>query len=415
MARSKTPTWQPLKISTTMDEATGVWTARSRYYDAQARRHDIKRSGRTAGGAKLALQTAIRLAEQEAHRAKEEQEAEAVVALTVGELAESWLEARRPAPLRYDAATQAGTTPTLGLRVQTWEKYSAIVRDHILPSLGSLSVEELSTPDCEKAVHGLYDKSAGTGYRTAAAARQVLQQVFDYATRQGHRPDNPVRSVTKVPKLRKDPTRMSPETVRGVHEAVRSHHVEPGKGGPKPTSRLSDIVLLLAATGMRIGELLALRWQDVNVRSVPMTVTVSGTLVEQKSFFRQGYPKSSKSHRSIPLTEDWITSMILRRLENSQSTPTGAVFATRNGTFMRPSNFRTSLKKALGSADNFGGITPHSFRRTVASAVSEEFGDEAAAQLLGHASPQTTRDSYIQRPDVVPDFSAGLRNLGPFE
>jgi integrase len=58
-------------------------------------------------------------------------------------------------------------------------------------------------------------------------------------------------------------------------------------------------------------------------------------------------------------------------------------------------------------------ITPKSFRTTVASELSALFGDEAAAAMLGHSSPETTRKHYIARPAITPDFGAGPKNLAP--
>ena len=64
------------------------------------------------------------------------------------------------------------------------------------------TVAGIGTPDCETALHAIYDKKAGkkavTGYRTADLAKQLLQQIMDYAVRQGHRSDNPVRSVSRI-------------------------------------------------------------------------------------------------------------------------------------------------------------------------------------------------------------------------
>jgi integrase len=404
-----------LKTSSTRDEETGIWTARSRYYDAHAQRHDIKRSGRTAGAAKLALQTAVGQAQEDAiNTSQQETEPVRGVGLTVRELGESWLETRKPAPLRIDRRTQAGATPTTGIRVQTWESYESNLRQHVLPALGEIAVVDLTTPDCEKAIHRLYNKETGTGYRTAATARQVLQQVMDYAVRQGHRPDNPVRPVSRVPAPRSVPESLSKRTVKAVHDAVRPRQKEPGVGGPKPTSRLADIVLVLFATGMRIGEALAIRWEDVDVTSKPILITVSGTLVEKKgAFFRQGYGKTSNSLRTFQLTDGWICEMILRRHANRQETPTNAVFATRNGTFMRPSNLRDDLKRALGAAGVTEKVTPHAFRRTVATEISEHFGDKASSLQLGHSSPETTRKHYIQRSNLVPDYSSGLTGMAP--
>ena len=414
MGRAQMPKWELFKYPSAKDEASGVWTVRGRYRDDSGVRRDIKRSGRTAGAADRALRLAFKEAHLRAEQRREEVENFREAILTVGELATLWLESRKPAPVVIDNVAQTGASPTDDLRMQTWSSYESNLRHHILPALGHVSAAGLKTPDCEAAIHGLYDKKARTGYRTAAMANQVLGQVMDYAVRQGYRSDNPVRSVSRVPSPRRQPVNLKPATVAAVHEAVRVRHPEPGVGGPKPTSRLSDVVMLLAATGLRIGEVLAVRWDDIRIGESFVLLTVSGTLVEKDgTFFRQSYAKSAKSHRTLPLSEAWIQTMIHRRHLNKQPTRTNAVFATRNGTFVRPSNFRSDLRKATLASPIREKITPHMFRSTVGTSISDEFGDEAAQKQLGHASPETTRRHYIQKPDVVPDYSSSLRGMAP--
>jgi hypothetical protein len=65
MGRAKTPAWQPTAFQTRLDEATGRWTARTRYRDGADKLVMIKRQGRTKGGTELAVRKAIRKAEKE--------------------------------------------------------------------------------------------------------------------------------------------------------------------------------------------------------------------------------------------------------------------------------------------------------------------------------------------------------------
>lgn len=417
MARAKTPAWQLFEYTPKKDE-TGKWTARSHYNDDAGVRHDIKRSGSKKGAVSYAMQRGVEEAKKRAEkRRKDAEKAEAVKSqvpvLTLEELSERWLEVHKPSPVKIDQTTQTGASPTSGLRMQSWNSYAGNLRRHLFPVLGGFSVAELKTPDCEEAIHSLYDKETGTGYRTADLAKQVLSQIMDYAVRQGLRPDNPVRFVSKVPSPRKLPTRLKPSTVAAVHEAVRARQPEPGVGGPKPTGRLSDIVEFLFATGVRVGEALAMRWDDIDFDGDRILVTVSGTLVEKDGlFYRQDYPKTD-SQRILQLTQDGIRDMIRQRYRNRRPTRTNAVFATRNGTFVRMSNLRSDLKKAKMAAHISEKITPHLFRSTVSSEIAEYYRDEAAQQQLGHSSPETTRRHYIHRPEIVPDYSDGLKNVAP--
>lgn len=408
MGRAKTPAWQPTAFQTKLDEKTGRWVARTRYRDGKEQLVMIKRQGRTKGAAEQAVRAAIKRAE------KSWGEAPKTTTLTVAILAAEWLDLRKPAAVEVDPETQSGGVPAEGqLRMQSWNQYRQKLRDHALPVLGAIPVAELSTPMCQKALHGLYDVETGRGFRTASLTKEVLMQVLDYAVQQGHRVDNPVRSVSRIPNKRPKPKSMKPETVRRVHSAVALRQIEPGIGGPKPTSRLADIVLLLAATGMRISEALAVRWQDVDLAATPPIVTVTGTLVEGSSFYRQEVGKTDGSFRAFPITVPWAAAMLLRRSANALPTATDALFATRNGTFVRPSNFRSDLGKALSAAGIFAGITPKSFRATVASELAKKYGAEAASVMLGHSSIETTLRHYIEREALTPEVTEGLKNMAP--
>lgn len=408
MARVKTPAWQLFEYVPKQTE-DGKWIGRSNYNDNAGIRHPVKRSGRTRGAVQLAMRRAVADAQERSEQLKKEAaQAQNEPSPTLVDVAEKWLEVKKPAPVQIDEAMQTGTPPTDQMRMQTWTSYEDNLRIHVLPVLGHFAVNELKTHHFEKAIHGMYNKNIGKGYRTAEMAKQVLSQIMDHAVRQGHRLDNPVRFVSKVPNSQKVPVRLPSATLTAVHDAVRARQPEPGIGGPKPTSRLSDVVLLLQGTGMRIGEALGIRWDDVEIRGDGVLVTVSGTLIEKGGFYRQIYPKNAKSHRTLQLMNPFLLEMFRRRHANKGATRTNAVFPTRNGTFMRLSNFRTDLKKAMKAARLSEKITPHTFRSTVGSAVAETFNYEAAQKQLGHSSPETTRKHYVHLPDLVPDYSSGI-------
>jgi Phage integrase, N-terminal SAM-like domain len=196
--------WQPGKFNTTKDEATGRWVARARYRDGAGKSVPIKRQGRTAGGAEQAVRAAVRAAE------KNWGAASSTSPLTVARLAAEWLDVIRPASVIIDPQTQSGSTPNAGLRMQSWLQYQQKLTTHVVPVLGDIPVETLRTPQCQRAIHALYDVEAGTGFRTAALTKQVLQQLLDYAVQQGYRTDNPVRSISKIPRKRAKPEYFRP-------------------------------------------------------------------------------------------------------------------------------------------------------------------------------------------------------------
>lgn len=171
---------------------------------------------------------------------------------------------------------------------------------------------------------------------------------------------------------------------------------------------------LLAGTGLRIGEVLALRWCDVDFSGDKVTVTVNGTMVniKGKGYFRQPEPKSKSGRRTLTLPSFAANVLLGRRVNSEASKPDDAVFVTRKGTVVNDHNIRRSLRSALAGTD-YAWVTPKTFRKTVATLIDNDADAKAASRQLGHAHESTTEGLYIARSAVAPDMSEILqRHLG---
>ena len=89
-----------------------------------------------------------------------------------------------------------------------------------------------------------------------------------------------------------------------------------------------------------------------------------------------------------------------------QSGLDGPVFANRDGGWMSLANMRRSLRAAL--PNDMGWVTPHSFRRTVATVVRDAHGPALAQQQLSHSTLATTEAHYLQRNTRGPDVRDAL-------
>ncbi|WP_422934532.1 tyrosine-type recombinase/integrase [Sinomonas sp. P47F7] len=87
--------------------------------------------------------------------------------------------------------------------------------------------------------------------------------------------------------------------------------------------------------------------------------------------------------------------------------PDGLLFASRNGTPLTTANVRRQLRHALELA-GIEGVTPHMFRRTAATAISDSAGVDLAAELLGHVDPRITVQHYIRRNEMVNPATAAI-------
>ena len=162
--------------------------------------------------------------------------------------------------------------------------------------------------------------------------------------------------------------------------------------GPKRSRACSDLLDLLLATACRIGEACALRWQDIDLHGG--TLTVAGTMVFLKGtgWERQDFPKTAAGQRTVHLPP-FALAMLYRRQTEELHRHDDPLFASRAGTFVQPDNMRRSLRCALQRQADLKWVSPHVFRKTVATVLSGQgLVTEAAAQL-GHVDESITKSS----------------------
>ena len=129
------------------------------------------------------------------------------------------------------------------------------------------------------------------------ALRKHLNQLFALAVRQDALPANPVTNVAKVRRKARTSGRSRPRPrlpTSGLSSNAASSPIVPGLGANRD---LRDVVLLLVATGARIGEILALRWSDVNLLAERPYLLITGTIKQERGLgiYRQPQPKTTTS------------------------------------------------------------------------------------------------------------------------
>lgn len=271
-------------------------------------------------------------------------------------------------------------------------------------------VIDLTPPIASEFRIGMIDRKAGTGYWQAQLTRQSFSQIMKHGQALGLVSWNLV-SVVQLP----SPHAAKPKAVesgklRLILERVDAWHAEPGLGGPRPTGREGDVLTLLAGTGLRIGESLALRWQDVHLNGDHPWIEITGTLVEHTHFYRQTWTMTGREgdYRALEIPP-WVVEMLRHRLSVLKRMITaGAVFATRNGTFVRPSNLRKSVAAALRAGKVQAVFTPHALCRTVATTMARSLDVAAVQAALGHSSPAITRKHYVDAERRPVGYTAGL-------
>jgi integrase len=149
---------------------------------------------------------------------------------------------------------------------------------------------------------------------------------------------------------------------------------------------------VLAATGLRISEAIALRWQDLELTGDKPHVKVRRAYVKG----RYGPPKSKYGRRSVPLTDDLATALRKRRMATEWPDDEQLVFPATNGEPMRDENVR---RRVLHPASKQAGVPWagfHTFRHTCASLLFDAGRNAVQVQRwLGHHSPAFTLSTYV--------------------
>ncbi|CAB4755419.1 unannotated protein [freshwater metagenome] len=271
----------------------------------------------------------------------------------------------------------------------------------VLPSVGGLKVREATTARLDRLLLRLRDQSVNRQRK----AKVVLGAMLDLAVRHDAISVNPARGTTRVHRPKQETKALRVEDLIEIRAAVR-RWVNTDRPGPKATGDMADIIDLMLATGCRIGEILALRWSDLDP-----VLTVSGTIKTEtgKGTYRKATPKSDASRRTVVLPR-FAAELLRVRRECATHNEIDAVFATRNGTWHQVVNVERRWRQ-IRKDTGFEWVTPHTFRKTVATLISEATTSELASRQLGHSSSQVTRDHYIAKPAVSADLSELLERL----
>lgn len=306
--------------------------------------------------------------------------------VTVAEFLERWL---------ADAVTNS-------VKPSTLKRNAAIVRQHLIPALGNLPLTKLSALH----VQAYYNQALASGRLdddgnstdeplSAATIRRhhaVLHKALGQAVKWGLLARN-VADLVEPPRVsRKVGRTLDAEQVGRLLDAARD------------TGRRA-LYLTAVATGLRQGELLALRWQDVDFQQ--RAITVRRTLVSvgnQAKGIRPRFaePKTDAGVRRVTmpagLAEELQRLSVTQELERVQAGPEyedyGLVFCTDTGRPISPRNLVRQFKSLLQKA-GLPNVRFHDLRHTHASLLLElGVHDKVVSERLGHASIDITINTY---------------------
>ncbi|GAA1242738.1 site-specific recombinase XerD [Oryzihumus leptocrescens] len=363
-------------------QATG-YRARTRFRDLDGKVRLVERSGRSQTAARTELKKHLN------DRTRLSSEGDLSGMDTFAKAADLWM-------IKIERMVREGRRSP-----GTRETYRRQLTAHVLPALGQLRLVEITTPLLDRFVSRLVDQ---VGPATARTSRTIVSGVLGMAVRQGAIVSNPVRELERVEgKRRRDPRALTEDERREWFAKLRLDQ-------RAVDFDLVDFSLFLLATGLRIGEALAVLWEEVDLETGSINVTSTMIRVTGEGLIRKG-TKSVSGQRRL-LLPTWAVEMLRQRWLRGARLDM-PVMHNLDGGFRDPHNTRTQLRSAAKRIC-FDWVTPHVFRKTCAT-ILDDAGLTARmiADQLGHSRPSMTQDVYMGRKAPNPMVVRALDEASP--
>ena len=272
------------------------------------------------------------------------------------------------------------------LRPRTLQRYEELGRLHLIPVLGRVQLSQLGPQHVREVHRRMLD--AGISPTTAHHAHAVLHRALADAVRWGLVPRNAAGLVRPPRMVSAEMRTLTSEQVKLLCRAAAE-------------SPFEALYVVAVTTGMRQGELLALRWSAIDLAR--RTVQVTGTVTKVGSQLLITPPKTARSRRAVVLTPQAVAALERHRLRQDQDrarlgvvwADSDLVFTTAVGGLLERDqvvrgDFVPLLKRA--------GLPPirfHDLRHTAATLLlSQGVHPKVASEMLGHATVAITLDRY---------------------
>lgn len=293
--------------------------------------------------------------------------------------------------------------------------YRLLLDRHVLPGMGDLRLREATTGRIDAFLTAI---RASSGAPTAKSCRTVISGVLGYAARHDAVTTNATRNTGAISvKPRKQPRAL---TVDECARWIRQLAADP----TAVRHDLPDLVGFMLATGVRIGEALAVSWEDIDTQFSMARIDWTIVRVTGAGLIRKA-AKTSAGLRTLRLPE-FATTMLRRRAVEYYALTTGSlpaqptdpevvldalgsapVFPDTRGGWRDPSNTQRDLRAARG--EEFAWITSHVFRKTSATMLDQAgLTARQIADVLGHSQISMTQDRYLARALTDPQAAAAL-------
>jgi len=277
---------------------------------------------------------------------------------------------------------------------------------HILPKIGNKRIDSFSVIDCQRLVNQWAEH-----FNSAKYPKGITQQVFDYAIKLNLISDNPMKKV-RLPKKKAHVLEInkfySTEELKIFFSCLEDYG----------NLKFNAFFRILAFTGMRKGEALALEWSDIDFDNKIIHIT-KGVSLDENDIPIISTPKTNKSVRSVSIDNETVLTLKKWKLEQAQKlmkkginslNKPQLVFTYRNNRLYRPCYVNDWLDIIIKTY-NLKKITIHGFRHSHCSLLFEMGTPiQVVQERLGHTNIKTTMDIYThvtekQRDEIADNFA----------
>lgn len=272
-----------------------------------------------------------------------------------------------------------------GIRAKTAENYRKRLEYYILPYLGHIRLDRLQPEDIQRWINQLRAEKLAPS--TIRDVYNLLKNALDMAVRWRYIQVNPLTLVDRPRVKKEERMPLTPTEVRALLDTTADH-------------RLAALFQLALTLGLRLGELLGLRWADLNWDAATLAVTQQVQHVEDKVVISP--PKTDSSKRLLPvppmllsaLRAHWQRQREERLYLGMKWKEHGLIFPSEVGTPMAPRNFEAAYYRLRTKAGIPDDRNFHLLRHTVATRLADaDVNERVIAAILGH-SPRTITGRY---------------------
>ena len=279
------------------------------------------------------------------------------------------------------------------VRPKTAERYESIIDHNLIPALGHHQLSALRPHHIAEAwasalADGRRDGTGGLKPRTVEMMHRVLFSALKQAVRWGLLARNPAEAVDPPRPDYRELQVLTPDEASQLLDAVAR-------------SKLYIPVLLAVTTGMRRGEILALRWKDIDLEQA--TLQVCRSLGQTKSGLYFAAPKTTRGRRSISLPAIAVEALRRHKIRQAErylangvgnKGPEGLVVCRWDGEPLRPGSLSHHFQYVIQRA-GLPRITFHALRHShITHLLAMNVHPKVAADRAGHSSVKVTLDTY---------------------